>query len=144
MALARRLPVDAPSPPPPPTVLVVEDEVLIRMAIADYLRACGYHVLEANDAAEAKRVLDATAPIDVVFSDVQMPGAADGFALARWVRAHHPQVRVILTSGLPGAADKAADLCHDGPLVGKPYQPETVLRRIQDLLRHARQAERGA
>lgn len=144
MALASRLPADASSPPPPPTVLVVEDEVLIRLAIADYLRACGYHVLEANDAAEAKRVLDAAAPIDVVFSDVQMPGPADGFALARWVRAHHPRVKVILTSGLPGAAHTAAGLCDDGPLVGKPYQPETVLRRIQDLLRQARRAERGA
>ena len=83
----------------PQTILIVEDEVLIRMDVADYLRTCGYRVVEAGDAAEAIAVIESGHRIDLMFSDVQMPGAMDGFALARWVRTHHPQIRVILTSG---------------------------------------------
>ncbi len=127
---------------PSPTILVVEDEVLVRLALADYLRECGYKVFEASDVVEARSILAAEVAPDVVFSDVQMPGAEDGFALARWIRAHHPDVEVILTSGLSGAADKARDLCHEGPIVPKPYDRESVLRHIQDLLRKAR-AKRG-
>ena len=60
-----------------PTVLVVEDEVLIRMAIADYLRDCGYRVVEAGNSHEAVRVLKTDVYIDVVFTDVHMPGSVD-------------------------------------------------------------------
>jgi DNA-binding response OmpR family regulator len=125
----------------PPCVLVVEDEVLLRLAIADYLRECGLQVFEACDAREAKAVLGANAGVDVVFSDVQMPGEEDGFALARWVREHHPSVQVILTSGWLAASDKARDLCHSGPVMQKPYEEEAVLQRIQDLMRKARQGD---
>ena len=121
-------------------ILVVEDEVLVRMVIADYLRDCGYRVFEAANVDEAKAVLTADTEVDLVFSDVQMPGASDGFELASWIRTHHPGVAVILTSGWAGAADKARDLCHAGPVVPKPYQHATVLRRIQGLLRKAGRA----
>ena len=120
------------------TILVVEDEVLVRLAIADYLRDCGYRVYEAGTVAEAKSVLDAEASVDLVFSDVQMPGGATGFELATWVRQHYPAMRVILTSGLVGASEKARDICLDGPVVGKPYDHEMVLQRIQELLRKSK------
>jgi len=135
-----------PDTPPeaPPTVLVVEDEVLIRLAIADYLRACGWRVLEAGSAEEAIRVLLATdVAVDVVFSDVQMPGAMDGFGLAQWIRANRPDVRVLLTSGAPPAmAAGAGELCEDGPgggraLLRKPYDHRKVVRRIAALLGRA-------
>jgi hypothetical protein len=58
----------------PPTVLVVEDEVLIRMSTADYLRGCGYHIIEVGSGDEAVAVLKADVRIDVVFTDVSMPG----------------------------------------------------------------------
>ncbi len=120
------------------TILVVEDEVLIGLAIADHLRDCGYRVLEAGTVDEAIAVMkDASAkdtPVDIVFSDVQMPGGKDGTVLAQWVRANFPRVRVILTSGGVEAADIAGELCADNPLIGKPYQPETVVRRIRRLL----------
>jgi CheY-like chemotaxis protein len=64
------------------TILVVEDEVLIRLPLAEYLRDCGYSVFEASNVAEAKAVLDADTPVDLVFSDVNMPGNENGFALA--------------------------------------------------------------
>jgi DNA-binding response OmpR family regulator len=121
-----------------PTILVVEDEVLVRLAISDYLRECGYKVFEAGDVAEAKSVLAADVGVDVVFTDVQMPGAEDGFALAAWTREHNPAVQVIITSGWSGADRKARDLCHDGPIMPKPYEQDAVLRRIQELVRKRR------
>ena len=74
-------------------VLVVEDEVLIRMVIADYLRTCGYRVIEAASADEALVILQHTEfQVDVVFSDIEMPGSMDGFALSKWLRANRPGV----------------------------------------------------
>ncbi len=116
-------------------MLVVEDEVLIRLVIADYLRECGYRVHEAANAAEAVVVLESpTVTIDIVFSDVQMPGEMDGFGLARWVRVHQPDVRVILTSSVERSADIAATLCEAGPLLEKPYEPTGVVERIRQLI----------
>ncbi|MBW4022061.1 MAG: response regulator [Proteobacteria bacterium] len=116
------------------TVLVVDDEVLVRMVIADYLRECGFRVIEAGSATEAITVLASPEPVDVVFSDVQMPGDMDGFGLATWVRRHQPWIKMLLTSGNARAAQTAGDLCEDGPLEQKPYHPTTILARIQQLL----------
>lgn len=118
----------------PQTILVVEDEVLVRMVIADYLRDCGYRVIEAGNVQDALTVLQSSEPVHIVFSDVQMPGEMDGFGLARWVRQNQPRVKVLLTSGNAKAAQTATDLCEDGPLEAKPYQPQTVLDRIKRLL----------
>jgi CheY-like chemotaxis protein len=117
-----------------PVVLVVEDEVLVRMVIAEYLRDCDYVVIEAGSAVEAIALFKADVEVDVVFSDIQMPGSMDGFALSQWVRQNRPGVKVILTSGAASAADKAADLCEDGPLLQKPYESDEVDRRIKQLL----------
>jgi CheY-like chemotaxis protein len=82
-----------PAPGRPPTILIVEDEVLMRLVLADYLRSCGYRVVEANTADEAVTILSKTdETVDIVFSDVQMPGTMDGFALARWLRREHPDM----------------------------------------------------
>ena len=85
---------------PSTTILVVEDDVLIRMDLADYLRECGYHVIEASNADEAMAVLQSGREVGVALADVQMPGSMDGFGLARWVRANRPNTKVILTSGV--------------------------------------------
>jgi DNA-binding response OmpR family regulator len=120
----------------PSTILVVEPDILVRMVIASYLRDCGYRVLEGVTAADVMAVLGSGQKIDVVFSEVGLRGRVDGFGLARWIREHHPGVDVILTSGANRAADKAGDLCDDGPLE-KPYHPREVVRRI-NLLRERR------
>ena len=128
---------DAPSP----TVLVVEDEVLIRLVIADYLRDCGYKVHEAVSGEEAIAILQAPeVSIDVVFSDVEMPGSMDGFALARWVRANKPGMEIILTSGIERSADIAATLCEAGPLMKKPYSSQDVVDCLRQLAAKARRS----
>jgi CheY-like chemotaxis protein len=118
----------------PSTILVVEDEILIRLTVADYLRECGFHVLEASNADEAVRVLDAGVEVDIVFSDIQMPGGMDGFALAQWIRQHHPRVRVLLTSGLGRTTAVARGLCEENPLMPKPYDHGSLLERLKDML----------
>lgn len=120
------------------TVLVVEDEVLIRLVIAEYLRECGYRVHEAVNADEAMEILQSSeVSVDVVFSDVEMPGGMDGFGLARWIRANKPGVQVILTSGAERSADIAATLCEAGPLLRKPYPSQEVVDRIRQLAARA-------
>lgn len=112
------------------TILVVEDDVLIRMDVSDYLRDCGWHVVEAGNAAEAVTVLESDTAVDLVFFDIQMPGAMDGFGLAGWVREHRPGLRIILTSGAVQRSDATASLCDEGP-IGKPYDHHHLAERIR-------------
>jgi DNA-binding response OmpR family regulator len=124
------------------TILVVEPDILVRMTIADYLRTCGYKVIEAVTAEDVAIVLGTQQKVDVVFAEVQLGGSMDGFGLAQWVREKHPGVDVILTSGIAKAAEQAADLCDEGPLE-KPYHPQKVVHRINILLERRRTALRG-
>jgi CheY-like chemotaxis protein len=120
--------------PPEHTVLVVEDEVFVRIVIADYLRQCGYKVLEAANADEALVLLQhSEIAIDVVFSDIEMPGSTGGFELAKWIRERRPDIDVILTGNVARAADAAAELCESGPLP-KPYEPQIAVDRIRRLM----------
>ena len=125
---------DDSAPASRPAVLVVEDEVLIRMAVSDYLRECGFHVIEAGNAEEAIEVLKADTAVDIVFSDVNMPGNLDGFGLAQWIRRERPQLKIILTSGVSRKAKEAGSLCGDGPFLTKPYHHEDLERHIRQLL----------
>ena len=124
------------------TVLIVEPDVLVRFTIADYLRECGYKVLEAVNGDDVLVVLEAGRQIDVILVEVQLGGGTDGFALAQWVHDKHPSIDVILTSGVAKAAEKAGDLCDEGPLE-KPYHPQEVVRRINILRERRRIAPKG-
>ncbi len=117
------------------TVLVVEDEVLVRMVICEYLRDCGFRVVEAATGEEALIVLQQSdLTINVVFSDVQLGPGIDGFAVSQWVRANRPELDIMLVGNIERAADVAAELCENGPTLSKPYEPQTVVDRIKRLL----------
>jgi DNA-binding NtrC family response regulator len=104
------------------------------MAIAQYLRDCGYKVIEAVSADEAMAVLQhAETNVHIVFSDIEMPGSIDGFGLSRWIRVHRPDLDVILTGTVPRAVNAASDLCEQGP-VPKPYESQLVHDHIRRLL----------
>ena len=118
------------------TVLVVEDEVPIRLFLAELLRDSGYVVLEAGDVAQAKRLLMLVA-VDAVFSDVNMPGTETGFDLEKWVRVHYPHVKIALTSGYPQCPNDTAGL--QQPLIMKPYSCAAVLACLQRLCPAPRQ-----
>jgi DNA-binding response OmpR family regulator len=116
----------------PRSVFVVEPEILVRMVVADYLRECGYIVIEGNAAADVFAVLNAGRPIDIVLADIRLHGAIDGFSLAKWLHDNHPATDVMLTSSVPRTAEKAGEICDEGPLQ-KPYHPREVVRRVTAL-----------
>jgi len=116
------------------TVLVVEDETMVRMPIAEFLRDCGYNVLEAGDASEAIAAMEAAEQVNLVFSDVRMPGKMDGFGLAEWFEAHYPAVPVLLTSGYNGGRKLPLPARTGSRFIPKPYSQTQVARHIADLL----------
>lgn len=83
----------------PPVVLVVEDEALVRMVICEALREQGFTVVEAVNAEEALAVLAAGILVDIVFTDVRMPGAFDGLELVKRIKQQRPTLPVLVTSG---------------------------------------------
>jgi DNA-binding NtrC family response regulator len=116
------------------TILLVEDEVLVRAPIAQYLRDCGYRVIEAVNAEEAMTVLlHEETVVDVVFSDIEMPGAVDGFGLAKWIREHRPGLDVLLAGTINRTVENAKQLCAEGS-VPKPYDAQIVHNHIKRLL----------
>jgi CheY-like chemotaxis protein len=117
-------------------VLVVDDQVLVRMSIAAYLRDCGYRVVEAAGPEEARLVIehDEEHSLCIVLSGVAMPANGDGFGLAQWIRQRRPDLEVVLAGTPARAADAAGDICERGPTLARPYEPQVVLDRIRWLL----------
>lgn len=106
-------------------VLVVDDELFVRMMAVDAIIDAGYQALEAGDADEALEILE-THSVDVVFTDIKMPGSIDGLALAGLVQQRWPHIHVIVTSGhmtLP-------DLPCDTVFLQKPYRTATLADRL--------------
>ena len=115
-------------------VLVVEDEILIRMLLSEALRQEGYAVIEAANADEAVLVLHAAPTPDVLVTDVRMPGSVDGFQLAAFVRRTRPELKVIITSGHAGP-DGALGLAD--AFLPKPYELGAIVGRIRTLTESA-------
>ncbi len=117
----------------PPLVLVVDDDPCVRAVGADILADAGFTVLEACDATEALQILAANPEISVVFSDVEMPGALDGVALASRASELCPGIGIVLTSG--GREIDRANIPRNGLFVRKPYSGAVLLRQIADAMR---------
>jgi two-component system, response regulator PdtaR len=113
-------------------ILVVEDETLTRLWVADLLEENGFTVLEAEDASAALKVLEARPEVRLLFTDVQMPGSLNGMELAREVHARWPHVLLVITSGRERPT--RAEIPDDGRFVAKPYSAEELLRQVNDLL----------
>jgi CheY-like chemotaxis protein len=123
-----------PLPRETPTILLVEANALKRMAIAGYLRQCGYEVVETDGPTEVRRLLDSGAKADIAFIDLDAKGENDGFALAHWIRKRRRDVKILLTSGVQRAARTAGDLCEHGPHLAKPYEHRDLAAQIRRLL----------
>jgi CheY-like chemotaxis protein len=113
-------------------VLIVEDEPLIRLGLATAVEEAGYDVVEAANASEALRRLEADQDIRLLLTDVDMPGGMDGIALAHYVRDRWPPVRLIVISGKVGV--KPGQLPSGARFVSKPYQEPALLSIMQTLL----------
>jgi CheY-like chemotaxis protein len=112
-------------------ILVVEDDFLVRLGISDELIASGFQVIQAASADEALRVLQGGIAIDLVLTDVRMPGAFDGLELARRVRSTWPTLKVIMVSGDLQAVptDGSVDM-----FFAKPYSLAYVSDAVKQLL----------
>jgi DNA-binding NtrC family response regulator len=113
-----------------PVVLIVENDVLLRLVTASNLRDAGFEVIEAANCAEAFRVLDCI-PVDVLFSDIDMSGNMDGLALAQWVHRSQADTRIILTSG---AARTPGEVKEYASFLPKPYAEKDVERLLRSVL----------
>jgi CheY-like chemotaxis protein len=118
-----------------PTILIVDDEPLIRVALSDFLQECGFKVLEAANAAEAVAIIERDpAKIDLVFSDVSMPGEFDGLGLAKWVRENHRGTPLFLATGDFGKVNVARTLWAGEPFFAKPYNLDFVAAKIRETI----------
>lgn len=112
-------------------VLVVEDEPLLRMMAMDLVEEAGYAAIGANDADEAERILESRDDIRIMFTDIHMPGAIDGMALAARVRDRWPPVEIIVTSG--HTARENVSLPPRGIFVPKPYDHAEIVRLLHSM-----------
>jgi CheY-like chemotaxis protein len=115
-----------------PAILVVEDEVLIRMSIADTIEEAGFTVYEAANADQAIRMLEVHQDIRVLFTDIDMPGSMDGLRLASAVRNRWPPVKIIITSG--HVKIRQEELPVDGRFFAKPYDAAKVVSTLRSLV----------
>jgi CheY-like chemotaxis protein len=115
----------------PAAVLVVEDEVLVRMYVSDVLGQSGFEVVQARNAEEALTRLAADKAICAVVSDVAMPGPFDGFELARRLRREFPRIGVVLVSGVLEPKDIYMPL--GVRFIAKPVRAATLLRLVREV-----------
>jgi DNA-binding NtrC family response regulator len=122
------------APPSVTVVLIVEDEALIRLVLADSLTEDGFEVIEAVHAADAIRLLGEHAVrVHALFTDVHMPGEMNGVALAHHTRSNWPWISILITSGR--AYPKADDMPTGALFVAKPYDLSEVARHIRESVR---------
>jgi DNA-binding response OmpR family regulator len=118
---------------PAPAVLVLEADVLIRMTVAAYLRNRRLAVMAAASTDEARVLLQSSSSVDVTLIDLESAGSVSGFALAQWIRANHPETRLLLSSSVAKLARQAHGLCARS-ILPKPYDHHDLERRIRRLL----------
>jgi len=113
-----------------PLVLIVEDEVLVRMLISDILQDGGFRVIEAKNTMEALRVLEARPEVQVIFTDAEMPPGPTGFELARQVCKGWPYIEIIISSGR--AWPTPGDMPDSCVFLPKPWTAVSLARHVQE------------
>jgi two-component sensor histidine kinase/ActR/RegA family two-component response regulator len=116
----------------PTNVLVVEDEMVLRMRTVDIVEDAGFHAVEAVNADEALSILETRSDISLLLSDIQMPGSMDGLELANAVHDRWPSIKIILVSGqvTPSDEDKPAD----SRFFGKPLEVKKMIAELQEMV----------
>src|SRR5690242_19043781 len=112
-------------------VLIVEDECLLRLDAAMLIGEAGFDTVEAGSADEAIQLLESRGDIDIVFTDVDLPGGMNGLDLCVQIRDRWPPVDLVVTSGHAGIDED--DLPEGGFFLPKPYDPERLVRMLQSL-----------
>src|SRR3979411_2452370 len=116
----------------PPNVLVVEDEMMLRMRAVDMVEDAGFTPIEAVNADDALAILESRSDIEMLFTDIQMPGSMDGLKLAYAVHERWPLIKIILVSGQLTLTD--ADKPADSRFYGKPLDVKHMIAELQDMM----------
>jgi CheY-like chemotaxis protein len=116
-------------------VLVVEDEMMLRMKVVDMVEDAGYISVEAVDADEAMAILQSRSDIALMVTDVQMPGSMNGLQLAHAVRERWPPIKIILASGQLKLSGSEIPL--DSRFFGKPLQSDEIIAEMRAMLSRA-------
>jgi CheY-like chemotaxis protein len=119
----------------PNVVLVVEDEMLLRMRAVGMVEDAGFTPVEAVDADEAVAILESRSDIALLFTDIQMPGSMDGLKLAHAVHERWPPIKIILVSGHLKMAN--IDIPADSRFFGKPLEAKEMIAEMQNMIGHA-------
>jgi CheY-like chemotaxis protein len=127
--------LDRPVPAVPAVVLVVEDEMLLRMRAVNMVEDAGFTSVEAVDADEAVAILESRSDIALLFTDIQMPGSMDGLMLAHAVHERWPPIKIILVSGKLKLAN--IEIPADSRFFGKPLEAKEMIAEIRDIIGHA-------
>jgi DNA-binding NtrC family response regulator len=117
----------------PTVVLIVEDDFLLRLDAMQMLEEAGFKVVEAADSDQAILILEARPDINVMFTDIDMPGSLDGMKLAHAVRGRWPPIKIIATSG--HFKISSGDLPAGGRFIPKPYNFKYVADVIREVVR---------
>ena len=113
-------------------ILVVEDDVLIRMEAVDMIEDAGFRTYQAKSADAALTTLNGASDIGILFTDVDMPGSMNGLGLAAHVGATWPDIRIIVASGILGVGD--GDLPDGACFFPKPYPTDQIIRALHRLI----------
>jgi CheY-like chemotaxis protein len=116
----------------PAVVLVVEDEMMLRMRAVDMVEDAGYTSVEAVDADDAVAILESRSDIALLFTDIQMPGSMDGLRLAQSVHERWPPIRIILVSGQLKPAN--VDIPADSRFFSKPFETADMIVEMRDMI----------
>jgi two-component system, response regulator PdtaR len=118
-----------------PVVLIVEDDLLLRMLAVEVVEEAGFIALEAADAEEAVALLESRLDISVLFTDVNMPGSMDGLKLAHAVRDRWPPIKILLVSG--HVRLQPSELPSNSCFVGKPYRAAAMVEQLRSIVSSA-------
>jgi CheY-like chemotaxis protein len=116
----------------PVVVLIVEDEMLLRMRAAEMVEDAGFTSVEAVDADEAIAILEARSDIALLFTDIQMPGSMDGLRLAHSVRERWPPIKIILASGQLKLVD--IEIPANSRFFGKPIEAKEMIAEMRSMI----------
>jgi DNA-binding NtrC family response regulator len=121
-----------------PYALIVDDDPLVLMATCDIIEEAGFRFYEAASGDEAKALLEANGgEITLLFTDVEMPGETDGFALARFTAEHWPNVAIVVASGR--VSPTPGNMPDNATFIGKPFSAQIVIDHLRSTLPDGKQ-----
>jgi CheY-like chemotaxis protein len=118
-----------------PAILIVEDDLLLRLALSDYLQEYGFKTFEASNVGDAVNIVRQSASdIDLVFSDINSSRKMDGIGLAKWIHQNHPDIPIWFASGEMKKSQVDEEACANDLFFPKPYDLRSIVSEIRHIV----------